>query len=142
MRLELDPSHVNKYMYISYCKFIFKLVKLEIANTIQPYQYKAREKDILKSNLITWDKNPPKHLDLVKYVKDCLELANENGTLVIRLNDTKIIPGSSTKVSTLIRLLEFGNETVRPYPFIRDILIKFERVYRESMLDYMRGGKR
>lgn len=138
MILEIDHTKVNKHFYRTFCRLLFLSIKATIQTNINMKKYRVREKAILKSSVIQWDKKPPKELDLVYYINHCLELVFLNGNYVIRLNDKLKIPGSSTRVSTLIRLLEYGNEEIPAYPYIRTILADYRSSYLQKATEYIK----
>lgn len=138
MNLVIDSEKINKFFYRRISQIIYRMLLEDIKNNINKKKYSIREKEILKSGVIQWDGKPPKSIDLVYYVTHCLELVYKRGCYVIQLNDRKIIPGSSTKVSTLIRLLEYGNEKITPYPYIRNFLMYYEDHYEDIAISFFK----
>ena len=128
MKLEIDHRKIPREFYSVFCKVLFMNLCKAIKENINPKKYKIRENAILSSSVIRWNKKPPRTIDLVYYITHCLELVYVKGNYIIRLNESKRIPGSSTKVSTLIRLLEFGNEKIPAYPYIR----RYIQIYMDS----------
>lgn len=129
----------NDPLYRILCYKIFYSLKSEINRSLDPRKYKIREPFILKSSLIKWNGDPPDSIDLVDYVNNCLTINYIEGYYVIGLDDRRI-PGSTTKLSTLIRLLEYGNEKLPAYPLIRNIIMDYKLHYKERVLDYLIGG--
>lgn len=129
----------DKGFYDDYCRFIFSEVKKSIESLINPLKYQVRQKSIIDSSVIVWDsEEPPETINLVYYVNNCLEMVKVRKEYVIRLNDTRKVSGSSTKVSTLIRLLEYGNENVDPYPVITRVLSYYKYNYKNFMIKFIR----
>lgn len=140
MRLEIDPSKINKYFYKKICKLIYKTIVNDLRKNINKKKYLVREKAVLESGIIKWKGKPPKQIDLVNYITNCLELVFERNMYVIRVNERQIISGSTTKVSTLIRLLEYGNEKLTPYPYITLLLKKYEQTYEQIAIEFFKEG--
>lgn len=129
--------------YDDYCRFIFSEVKKSIESLINPLKYRVRQNSIINSSLLVWDtEEPPKTIDLVYYVTHCLEMVKVRQEYVIRLNDTNKVSGSSTKVSTLVRLLEYGNEKVDAYPLITRVLNYYKKNYKNLMIKFIRERMR
>ena len=115
-------AEVNPGLYRDYCMFLFDKVKESVSDLINPRKYKVREKAVIESSVMRWVV-VPLELDLVYYVENCLELVKVKGEYVIRVRDDLRVRGSRTKVKTLIRLLEYGNEKIPSYPVIRRVLL-------------------
>lgn len=132
-------TKIGRALYEDYCRFIFDSVKQTIHKSIDNRKYKVREKAILESSVIQWDGRPPRHIDLIYYVENCLVMTKEYGEFLIHLDESKVIPNSSTKVSTLIRLLEYGNELIPPYPLVSQVILYFSQAYPNLLLQFMKA---
>lgn len=124
-------------LYDAYCHFLFGKIKQKIREKANPRRYKVREPYVLNSSLIHWNKEPPKSLNLLWYLENCLEMVKVDGVYVIRLNRRRRINGSSTRVSTLVRMLEYGTTRIPPLPLVRRIMFYYSQVYQELILEFM-----
>ena len=140
-RIHFD-SKVHKGLYNSYCKFLFKMIKRTIHSVINPKKYKVREKVLLESSFIKWISYPPKRLDLAKLVENSLVMKRWRGEYIITLDYSKKLRGSTTKVSDIIRLLEYGAPGFPPYPVITRVLLYYSKVYRNLMIKFMKDQMR
>lgn len=119
----------DRKLYQEFCEFIYEEVVRSVKESINPLKYHVREKDVLASSLIKWVHRPPKSINLPYYVENCLVLVKEKGEYVIQIDTSMRVHYSKTPVSTLIRLLEFGNEKVKPLPVIRRVLAYYQNNY-------------
>lgn len=131
-------EEIYRPLYNDYCKFLFGSIKDSIRRQMKKEKYEIRESVIIKSSVIRWYKSPPKKLDIAKYINSCLELIKIRGEYVVALNERKRVKGSSTKVSTLVRLIEYGNEVITPYPLIRRIISYYQSHYKDMILEFMK----
>lgn len=126
-------------LYNDYCRFVFSEIKKSIEALINPLKYQVRQNSVINSSVISWDsEEPPETINLVYYMTHCLEMVKVRKDYVIRVNDTRKISGSSTKVSTLVRLLEYGNESVSAYPVITRVLDYYRKNYKNLMIKFIR----
>lgn len=123
-------QRINPILYEDYCRFILDEVQDSIKDLINPLKYKVREEYVLSTPLIKWIK-VPKRIDLVYYITHCLELVKIKGDYVIRVSPKLKLPYSLTKVSFLIRLLEYGNEKLPALPVIRRVLSYYANNYQK-----------
>ena len=70
--------------------------------------------------------------DLFYYITHCLYLHRDRGCYIIALENTTPVRGSRTLVKDLVRLLEYGNEVLPPYPLIREILSYYQQNWEEE----------
>lgn len=138
-RILFDEDEFPSKLYKDYSKFLYKSIKKDIRNSINRFKYLVREPLVLESSLIKWNHEPPKTIDLVYYINNALVLREDHGVYYITLNN-KLIRGSSTPISTLVRLLEYGNENIPPLPLIRSILLRYQATYKTLMFNYLREG--
>lgn len=129
---------VSPALYEDYSRFIYRAVKRKIAQNINPLKYKIREPYILESSLIQWIGDPPEYIDLTYYINNCLEMRRERGEYVIQLNESLRIPGTYTKVSTLVRMLEYGTNKLPALPNIRRVMLYYSIVYQFQIIEYMK----
>lgn len=121
-------EELDKGLYEDYCRFIFQEIKSMISQKVNPLKYHVRETFVLNSKVIKWIYKPTS-LDLVYYINHCLEMKKVRGVYVIRLNEKMKVRGSRTKVSTLVRLLEYGNEVLKPLPLVRTVMSYYQKSY-------------
>lgn len=131
---------VSSGLYKDYCDFIFESVKKSIERSVEKStdreKYKVREPFILESSVMKWVVELD-HIDLVYYVTHCLEMVREKGEYVIRVSQSQKVYGSLMKVSTLIKLLEYGNEKLPPLPLIRTVFRYYEENYRYLLPEFL-----
>lgn len=130
-------SDINTDLYEDYCEFLLDRVKDSVHDLINPTKYHIREKYVIESSIMRWV-IVPKSIDLVHYVENCFEMVKYKGEYVIRVRDDLRVHGSKTKVKTLIRLLEYGNDKIPPYPVIRRVLFYYSQVYQDLLIDFIR----
>lgn len=131
-------QEINQSLYNDYCEFLFEEIKKSVKMLINPLKYRARENLVLKSSVIKWTSKKPKSINLISYVESCLEMVRVKGEFVIRVRDDQVVRGSKTKVKTLIRLLEYGNESVPAYPVLRRVLLLYSKVYKNLLVEFIR----
>lgn len=139
MQIELRfDQRLDNQLYKDYANFIYKSVKQDIAKQINPKKYKLRVPLLLECPLIKWKiSSKPKSIDLVPIVNNCLELVKSQGVYIIRINEYRRFPYSYTKVSTVIRILEYGTESIPMYQVIRLVLNKYRIQYKYLFYKYM-----
>lgn len=123
-------------LYNDYCQFLFESMKKSVIANMDLRKYKLREPLILSSSVIDW-KYPQSRINLTRYLRNCLELVKENGIYVVRVNPRMVIRNSRTKVSTLIRLLEYGNEKIPPLPLLRTIFQIYRDTYPDRIVEFI-----
>lgn len=131
-------QEINQSLYNDYCEFLFEEIKKSVKRLINPLKYRARESLVLKSSVIKWTSKKPKSIDLSSYVENCLEMVRIKGEFVVRVRDDQVVRGSKTKVKTLVRLLEYGNESVPAYPVLRRVLLFYSKVYKDLIVEFIR----
>ena len=137
LKEELTPSvyrNYSKFVYDEVLRFIKRLSYQKKDN------YKIREFQLLNSSsveYIKWDKETPDSLDILYYINHCLVLKKRRGIYYITLDEHQKIKGSKTKVSKVIRLLEFGNEEIRELPVIRRAMTYYSRNYKALAKEYI-----
>lgn len=130
-------QEVNPGLYQDYCDFLFDMIERSVSELINPLKYHVREKSVIESPVIRWIK-VPKTINLVSYVENCLEMVRDKGEYVIRVREDQRVRGSRTKVKTLIRLLEYGNEKIPAYPVIRVVLKTYSKIYQNLLVEFIR----
>lgn len=131
-------QEINQSLYNDYCEFLFEEIKKSVKRLINPLKYRARESLVLKSSVIKWTSKKPKSINLSSYVENCLEMVRVKGEFVVRIRDDQVVSGSKTKVKTLVRLLEYGNESVPAYPVLRRVLLFYSKVYKDLIVEFIR----
>lgn len=140
MLLKLNfNADIRKDLYHDISKFIYKnmLEDIRILTKKKSANYKMREPLLFDSNLIDWVKKP-KSLDLVDYVNNSIKLNEVNGTYEITLDESKKVRGSNTKVSKLVRLLEFGTLEIKELPVLRRVFLQYKDNYHKLVYDYFK----
>ena len=130
-------QEVNPGLYRDYCEFLFDRVEDSVRELINPLKYHVREKVVIKSPVIRWIKVPDS-VNLTQYVENCLEMVRDRGEYLIRVREDQRIRGSRTKVKTLIRLLEYGNDKIPAYPVIRVVLSYYSQIYQNLLVEFIR----
>ena len=144
MLLKLNfNADIRKDLYHDISKFIYKnmLEDIRILTKKKSANYKMRESLLFDSNLIDWVKKP-KSLDLVDYVNNSIKLNEVNGTYEITLDESKKVRGSNTKVSKLVRLLEFGTLEIKELPVLRRVFLQYKDNYHKLVYDYFKEEMR
>lgn len=116
-------SQYSHYVYELFMRDLRRLVYRKRKN------YKVREAKV--QSLLNLD-SP---IDLVHLVLNSTELVNINGIYVIRLNSHKKI--HNIKVSTLVRLLEYGALGFQELPVIRRVMFKYNRCYKDYVEEFI-----
>ncbi len=140
MLLKLNfNADIRKDLYHDISKFIYKnmLEDIQILTKKKSANYKMRESLLFDSNLIDWVKKP-KSLDLVDYVNNSIKLNEVNGTYEITLDESRKVRGSNTKVSKLVRLLEFGTLEIKELPVLRRVFLQYKDNYHKLVYDYFK----
>lgn len=130
-------EEINPSLYEDYCEFILESAENSIRELINPLKYHVREKSVIESPVMRWVKIPST-INLTQYVENCLEMVRDRGEYVIRVREDQRVSGSHTKVKTLIRLLEYGNERIPAYPVVRKVLMYYSQVYRDLLVEFIR----
>lgn len=122
LELRIYNDELKQANAASFCLRLLRIIRAEIFLKANRQKYKVREPIILSIDFIKWNSAPPKTIDLFYYIADCLVLEKTDYGYIIKVNDKRIIPGSTTLIKDLVRLLEYGCALFPPYPLIRDIL--------------------
>lgn len=122
LSLEIAKNTNDQSSFLKYCLKVFYFVRHEVYAKADRRKYKVREPIILATDFIKWNSTPPKTLDLFYYVTTCLLIEKTEDGCIIKVNDKAVIPGSTTLVKDLVRLLEYGCNLFPAYPVIRDVL--------------------
>jgi len=138
IRLEFNEN-INQSVYKSFSKYILKEVKRSIRKLADPRKYKVRESLVIDSPLIKWNRKP-NSIDLLQYINECLVLRYIKGCFVITLDDHKRIRRSRTKLSKLIRMLEYGTDSIPAYPLIRSVMQYYQENYSLMVMNYVKGS--
>lgn len=136
-KIEFDETY-SPALYQDYSKFVFESVIDTLRDQVNLRKYKVRESQVLESSVINWT-HKPRTVNLYRLVEDSLVLRRENGVYTICLDSYKYVPGSKTKLSTLVRLLEYGNEKIQPYPLVSSVLHYFAENYKFMVLEFMKA---
>lgn len=130
-------EEINPSLYDDYCEFIFERVKEDLYDLINPLKYRVREKAVIESSVMRWVV-VPRTIDLARYIEDCLEMVKNKGEFVIRVRSDLRVRYSRTSVKTLVRLLEYGNEKIPPYPVVRRVLKYYSLIYKDLLVEFIR----
>lgn len=132
------PPRGDERLYEDYCRFIFSEIRKAVENLADPLKYKVRSPDVLESSVIRWIGDPPDFIDLRSYVIRSLEMVRIKGEYIVRVSESQRVYGARTKVSTLVRLLEYGNEKVLAYPVITRVLQYYQKKYPYLLNEYFK----
>jgi hypothetical protein len=130
----------GRWLYRIYSEYLFKKIQRQLRKEVRKHikRYEVRIPYLLTTSLIHWKKYPPKTINLFYYLDNCLELVNRKGTYVIKLNDYKLVRGSFTKVSTLIRILEYGTDKIPELPVIRHLFSYYSKNYNSLFNEFVK----
>lgn len=140
MQFEIKfDENINPFLYKKFSEFIYEKVLEDVSELADKYskKYKVRESYILNLNLIKWKRSPPKKIDLIYYIKNCLVLERNRGVYMIKLDDSWTLPKSFTKVSLVIRVLEYGTDKIPGLPLIRRVLMYYEKYYKSMFVKFL-----
>lgn len=130
-------TNIYSPLYEDYCKFLYEEIQQSIKDKVDKRKYDVRVPYIINSSVMKWNTKPPATVNLVYYITHCLELSKEKGEYVIRINPRIKVLGSKTKVSTLVRLLEYGNEKIPPLPVVRSVLLYYQVAYPYLLTEFI-----
>lgn len=124
MQFEIRVDDLDSEFYDDYAEFVFSEVEEDISDLVERNikKYRAREFVVINSPLMKWKRSPPSRINLARYVRNCLSLIKVRGVYVVRLDESQTVRGSLTKVSTLVRALEYGTETIPEFSLIRRVV--------------------
>lgn len=128
----------DKGLYNDFSKYLYRKIQESVKSLADSRKYKVREKSVLESSVIKWRRDPLESINLIDYVINCLEIVKIQNEYVIRVKPFIKVRGSLTEVDTLVRLLEYGNEKVKPYPVITRILDHYKQNYQQMVKDFLR----
>lgn len=140
MQFKIDIDGLDKRLYSEYCDFIFDKMNEDLEDLVDQYSknYKVRESWILDSSLIDWSsEEKPDSIDLKEIVKKCLEMKSSKGYYFIKVDEDDIIPGSITKVSKLIRALEYGFDKYPELLVVRKLMKYYSEYYDDFYEEFM-----
>ena len=123
----------SKYVDSKYLKYLLHKVRESVREVISTNRYRSYLSQLSNSSVII---KVPDNLESL--IVDSIVLTKVNDEYIIQVDTKKSLPGSDIKVSTLVRLLEYGNEVIRPYHVIRRVFQHYSRIYNnELFMDYM-----
>lgn len=127
-------EEISNNIYSQYCRYVYDEFKKDLKKLVlrKSRNYKVREDYIRELINI---KDP---IDLSRLVIYSTEMLNVNGVYVIRLNPRKKVHG--VKVSTLVRLLEFGALGFPELPVLRRVMFKYQRHYKDYIDEFTMKG--
>jgi len=129
---------VSRSLYSMFCLALYRKILKEIRQDINYQRYDLRQEEILKYNLIQWD-TTPRNINIKRYIEDCVVLTLNNGIYSIGLDENAIVRYSTTKVSTLVRIIEYGTEHISPHPYVIPLLKyyaeNYEKLFRNFRTD-------
>lgn len=132
---------INPILYSKYANYLYNKMQEDISYQAHKHykNYKVRENSILSCSLIRWNNGiPPQRINLVNYFDNCLELKYEQGIYTIKLNSYNIVKGSTTLVSKLIRILEYGTLKIPAYPLVRIIFNYYSNNYKNLFINFIK----
>lgn len=136
LKIHFD-SEVNKGLYQDFCEYLFDQINGTLSDLINDKKLNVRERLIVESSVINWTTKVEK-INLRYYVENCLEMVNVKGDYIIRVRRDLRVRNSRSSVYTLIKLLEYGNETVPAYPIVRAVLLLYSDIYKNLLVDFIK----
>ena len=131
MHVSLIFDDINSDIYSQYCRYVYDKFKDDLKSLVirKSKSYKVRESKV--KELL--------NLDYLVNLSECVlkstEMINVNGVYVIRLNPRKRVHG--IKVSTLVRLLEFGSLDLKELPILRRVMFKYNQCYKDYVGEFI-----
>lgn len=139
MQFRIPQGQIESRFYDDFCRYLFKRVNRSVEELASQKKYRVREKVVCSSTLLQWTvPEIPSEIGLYHYVINCLSLVYEKGEYIIQVNPRTLVRGTTTPVRTLVRLLEYGNEKLPPYPMITRVLEFYQENYSYFVKDYLR----
>lgn len=123
-----DLTTKHRRVLNDFCKSLVKSIKFDISNGLTYQKFIDREKILLDSTWINWI-NKPDNINM-KFVVD---LIISNIDYKILKNDLCVVyikgylPMSRTKLETVARFLDKGNDKCPPTSFISSVTHKYKR---------------
>lgn len=115
----------------SFCSYLLAEIQEEIANNINYRKMESREKYLISAKWMRWTSRVY-HINMISLA---YRIANSfictkremNGQYVIQIDPKLYMYNSKTKLSTVARFLDKGNEKVRGTWFISSVLNRYTR---------------
>lgn len=130
---------IRNDLYSSYCRYLYDKINDELSSIINSNhrKYQLRSEYILSNHLIDWvDDKYARYFNLESLLMNCLYLVREDGEYIVKVTDD-LIPHSTTPVSRIVRLVEYGNESIKPLPAVRKVIDKYRLIYRNLFSNFM-----
>ena len=129
---ELDQMNKDEALLIpQFCRLLLKNIKTDIRDNISYRKFNRYEKYLLESNLIRWTVDKP---DSINVVELCNIIANsfkcyemKDNSFSIKIDRSVKLRGTKTRIATIARLLDKGNEKVPGTFFISSVLNKYSK---------------
>lgn len=136
LKIHFD-SDVNQGLYQDFCRYLFDQINETLSDLINDKKLNVRERLIIKSSVINWTTKVEK-INLRYYVENCLEMVSIKGDYIVRVRRDLRIKNSRSSVYTLIKLLEYGSETIPAYPVVRVVLLLYSDIYKNLLVDFIK----
>lgn len=114
-----------------FCKYIIHWIKRDFKSRRNREAIQLRLDLLQHASWMKWIGNPHK-IDaetFVSYVNSCLSYTVRQNTFIIYIDDRKVLPGTYTPISKVLRYVDYGNELVPGCMIFTSIL----RSYRKSI---------
>lgn len=139
---ELDQMNKDEALLIpQFCRFLLKNIKTDIRDNISHRKFDRYEEYLLNSDIIKWTIDKP---DSINVVDLCNIIANsfkccemKNNSFSIKIDRFAKLKGSRTRLATLARILDKGNEEVPGTLFISSVLNKHSKNINELWKIYV-----
>lgn len=116
----------------SFCKYLVEDIKDSIEHNINYTKLLQREKYLLSARWIRWSYGVPSSINMIQLVNRIINSITfsrraTQGRYVVYMNPREYLYGSSTKLLTVARFLDKGNEKVRGMYFISSVINRYTR---------------
>ena len=129
---ELDQMNKDEALLIpQFCRLLLKNIKTDIRDNISYRKFNRYEKYLLESNLIRWKVDKPSSINVVELCNiiansfKCYEM--KDNSFSIKIDRSIKLRGTKTRIATIARLLDKGNEEIPGTLFISSVLNKYSK---------------
>lgn len=126
LRVKKETQTAHKF-----CKYIIHWIKKDFMAGRNRESIQLRLDLLQNASWMKWIGKPKKITaeSFISYVNSCLSYTVRQNNFLIYIDDRKLLPGSYTPISKVIRYIDYGNELVPGCMFFTSIL----RGYRKSI---------
>ena len=130
IEFELQINNSEERNLVSdFCNKLVETIQNDIMLELKISKMLVREEFLLKASWIQWYKKP-RRIDMKKLTKlivRSIEVKKRRNTYIIQINPHIRMPGSLTKLSTVARFLDRGNEMIIGTTFISRVFNKYRK---------------